>query len=234
MSGYCARCPTPRPRRSSPRCRRACDSLAGQSEGRARRFWAGHSCASPCGRAVGTFCSAVADEERIHARRVAGSGRPGLLAGLSDDDPAGITTYSVLGADHGYQLLWVLLLSTVALVVFHGLAARMGVVTGRGLAGLVRQRFGVRIGAAVLTALVVANLGTTCAEFAGIAAASELFGVSRYVMCPRRRSSFRCWCCVAAFIASSAYSLYFRRLSWPTSVPGCWPTRIGEPRCTEC
>lgn len=109
---------------------------------------------------------------------------PGLLAGLSDDDPAGITTYSVLGADHGYQLLWVLLLSTIALVIFHGLAARMGVVTGQGLAGLVRQRYGVRVGAAVLTALVVANLGTTCAEFAGIAAGFELFGVSRYVSVP--------------------------------------------------
>ena len=65
---------------------------------------------------------------------------PGLLAGLSDDDPAGITTYSVLGADHGYRLLWVLLLSTIALVLFHGLAARMGVVTGQGLIGLVRHR----------------------------------------------------------------------------------------------
>ena len=88
---------------------------------------------------------------------------PGLLAGLSDDDPAGITTYSVLGADHGYQLLWVLLLSTVALVIFHTLAARMGVVTGQGLIGLVRQRYGVQIGGAVLAALVVANVGTTCA-----------------------------------------------------------------------
>jgi len=86
---------------------------------------------------------------------------PGLLAGLSDDDPAGITTYSVLGADHGYQLLWVLLLSTVALVIFHGLAARMGVVTGQGLIGLVRQRYGVGVGGAVLAALVVANIGTT-------------------------------------------------------------------------
>ncbi len=109
---------------------------------------------------------------------------PGLLAGLSDDDPAGITTYSVLGADHGYQLLWVLVLSTVALVLFHGLAARMGVVTGQGLIGLVRQRYGVRLGGAVLTALVVANIGTTCAEFAGIAAGSELFGISRYVSVP--------------------------------------------------
>lgn len=109
---------------------------------------------------------------------------PGLLAGLSDDDPAGITTYSVLGADTGYQLLWVLLLSTVALILFHGLAARMGVVTGQGLIGLVRQRYGVRVGAATLAALVVANVGTTCAEFAGIAAGSELFGISRYASVP--------------------------------------------------
>jgi Mn2+/Fe2+ NRAMP family transporter len=109
---------------------------------------------------------------------------PGLLAGLSDDDPAGITTYSVLGADHGYQLLWVLVLSTVALILFHGLAARMGVVTGQGVIGLVRQRYGVRLGGVVLTTLVVANIGTTCAEFAGIAAGSELFGISRYVSVP--------------------------------------------------
>ncbi len=109
---------------------------------------------------------------------------PGLLAGLSDDDPAGITTYSVLGANHGYQLLWVLLLSTVALVIFHGLAARMGVVTGQGLIGLVRQRYGVRSGGAVLAALVVANIGTTTAEFAGIAAGFELFGITRYLSVP--------------------------------------------------
>ena len=109
---------------------------------------------------------------------------PGLLAGLSDDDPAGITTYSVLGAEYGYQLLWVLLLSTVALVMFHALAARMGVVTGQGLIGLVRQRYGVRVGGAVLVALVVANIGTTCAEFAGVAAGFELFGISRVYSVP--------------------------------------------------
>ncbi|KUI32763.1 NRAMP family divalent metal transporter [Mycobacterium sp. GA-2829] len=109
---------------------------------------------------------------------------PGLLAGLSDDDPAGITTYSLLGADHGYQLLWVLLLSTVALVMFHWLAARMGVVTGQGLIGLVRHRYGVRVGAVVLSALVVANVGTTCAEFAGVAAGMELFGVPRGLSVP--------------------------------------------------
>ena len=109
---------------------------------------------------------------------------PGLLAGLSDDDPAGITTYSILGADYGYRLLWVLLLSTVALILFHELGARMGVVTGQGLAGLIRQRYGVRVAAWGLLALVVANVGTMCAEFAGVAAALELAGLTRYVSVP--------------------------------------------------
>lgn len=109
---------------------------------------------------------------------------PGLLAGLSDDDPAGITTYSILGADYGYRLLWVLGLSTAALVLFHELGARMGVVTGQGMAGLIRERYGVRLAAPALLALVVANLGTSCAEFAGVAASLELAGVSRYVSVP--------------------------------------------------
>jgi Mn2+/Fe2+ NRAMP family transporter len=109
---------------------------------------------------------------------------PGLLSGLSDDDPAGITTYSILGADHGYRLLWVLLLSTLALMVFHSLGARMGVVTGQGLIGLIRHRYGVGVSGAALVALVGANVGTATAEFAGIAAGAELLGVSRYIAVP--------------------------------------------------
>ena len=109
---------------------------------------------------------------------------PGLIAGLSDDDPAGITTYSVLGARYGYRLLWVLLVSTVALVLFQDLGARIGVVTGQGIAGLVRQRYGARAATVAILALVVANAGTTAAEFAGIAAGAELFGVSRYLAVP--------------------------------------------------
>ncbi|MEA2475673.1 MAG: hypothetical protein QOE06_3588 [Thermoleophilaceae bacterium] len=110
---------------------------------------------------------------------------PGVLAGLSDDDPAGITTYSILGAKYGYQLLWVLALSTAALIVFHELGARMGIVTGRGLLALVRDRLGHRGAVLALGALVVANLGTLAAEFAGVAAGFELLGgVSRYVSVP--------------------------------------------------
>jgi NRAMP (natural resistance-associated macrophage protein)-like metal ion transporter len=110
---------------------------------------------------------------------------PGLLAGLSDDDPAGITTYSILGAKYGYELLWVLTLSTAALIVFHELGVRLGIVTGKGLLTLVRERFGPGAAGVVLAALVVANTGTLCAEFAGIAAGMDLVGgVSRYLSVP--------------------------------------------------
>jgi Mn2+/Fe2+ NRAMP family transporter len=110
---------------------------------------------------------------------------PGLLAGLSDDDPAGITTYSILGADYGYGLLWVLTLSTAALIVFHNLAVRTGVVTGKGLMRLVRERYGRRWTQLALTALVVANVGTICAEFAGVAAGMQvLTGTSKYISVP--------------------------------------------------
>jgi NRAMP (natural resistance-associated macrophage protein)-like metal ion transporter len=109
---------------------------------------------------------------------------PGLLAGLSDDDPAGITTYSIAGARYGYTLLWVLLLSVAALLVFHELGARLGLCSGQGLVSLVRSTYGRPAAFAVTGTLVVANAGTTCAEFAGVAAGLDLAGVSRYVSVP--------------------------------------------------
>jgi NRAMP (natural resistance-associated macrophage protein)-like metal ion transporter len=108
-----------------------------------------------------------------------------VLAGLSDDDPAGITTYSILGAKYGYELLWVLALSTLVLIVFHELGVRLGIMTGKGLLTLVRERYGGRAAALVLSALVIANTGTLCAEFAGVAAGMELLGgMSRYLSVP--------------------------------------------------
>lgn len=110
---------------------------------------------------------------------------PGLLAGLSDDDPAGITTYSILGAKYGYELLWVLALSTAALIVFHELGVRLGIVTGKGLMTLVRERHGPRAAAVVVSALVISNTGTLCAEFAGVAAGMQLLGgMSKYLSVP--------------------------------------------------
>ncbi len=109
---------------------------------------------------------------------------PGVLAGLSDDDPAGITTYSILGAKYGYELLWVLALSTAALIVYHLVGARMGVVTRKGFLTLLRTHRSQRDAHIVLAALIVANVGTMCAEFAGVAAGFELAGISRYATVP--------------------------------------------------
>ena len=108
---------------------------------------------------------------------------PGLLAGLSDDDAPGITTYSIMGADYGYRLLWVLALSTVALIVFHEIGMRVGVVTGQGLTGLIRERYGVGTAAVAVLLLLAANIGTTCGEFAGVSASLEP-AVPKYVSAP--------------------------------------------------
>src|SRR5262245_4017055 len=97
---------------------------------------------------------------------------PGLLAGLSDDDPAGITTYSVLGADHGYRLLWIIPASTALLVYFHLVAVRIGAASGKGFVGVIRERWGPKWAYCAVIGLLLANFGTICAEYAGIAAAA--------------------------------------------------------------
>ncbi|MBC7463006.1 MAG: divalent metal cation transporter [Actinobacteria bacterium] len=109
---------------------------------------------------------------------------PGVIAGLSDDDPAGIATYSQMGAKYGYRLLWVLVLSTLALILFQDLGSRIGVVTRQGLIGLVRQKYGARSGVFSASSLILANIGTMTAEFAGIAAAGQLFGLTKYISVP--------------------------------------------------
>lgn len=109
---------------------------------------------------------------------------PGLLAGLSDDDPAGITTYSILGADHGYSLLWVIPASTGLLIYFHLLAVRVGAGSGQGFVGAIRHRWGRGWGYAAATCLVFANFGTICAEYAGISAAASLVSIPSWISTP--------------------------------------------------
>src|SRR5512134_730993 len=109
---------------------------------------------------------------------------PGIITASVDNDAGGIATYSIAGAHFGYALLWTLIPITVALIVVQEMVARMGVVTGKTLADLIREKFGVRPTFFLLTALLVANLGNTVAEFAGWAAALEIFGVSKYVSVP--------------------------------------------------
>ena len=109
---------------------------------------------------------------------------PGMLAGLSDDDPAGITTYSILGTDHGYRLLWIIPASTVLLVLFHLLAVRVGAASGKGFVGVIRERWGHGWGYFAVIGLLFANFGTICAEYAGISAAGSLVGIPSFVSAP--------------------------------------------------
>ncbi len=109
---------------------------------------------------------------------------PGLIAGAAGDDAGGIATYSSVGALYGYGMLWTLVLITVALIVVQLQVARLGVVTGKGLAELIREQFGVRWTSLAMFVLLIANGAVTVAEFAGIAAAGELFGIPRVISVP--------------------------------------------------
>src|SRR5689334_14025786 len=109
---------------------------------------------------------------------------PGLIAGAAGDDAGGIATYASIGAQYGYSLLWALVVITVSLIVVQLQVARLGVVTGKGLAELIREEFGVRWTALAMLVLLVANGAVTIAEFAGIAAAGELFGIPRLISVP--------------------------------------------------
>jgi len=107
-----------------------------------------------------------------------------MLAGLSDDDPAGITTYSVLGTDHGYRLLWIIPASTILLIYFHLIAVQIGAITGKGFVAVIRDRWGARMGYLAVIGLLMANFGTICAEYAGISAAASLVGIPSWISTP--------------------------------------------------
>lgn len=109
---------------------------------------------------------------------------PGIITANIDNDASGITTYSVAGARYGYTLLWTLIPTTVALVVIQEMVARMGVITGKGLSALIRENYGVKTTFFMMLGLLVANIGTTVANFAGWAASMEIIGISRYLSVP--------------------------------------------------
>ncbi len=109
---------------------------------------------------------------------------PGFVTGSVDNDAGGITTYSVAGAHYGYSLIWTLIPSFIALVVVQEMNLRMGVYTGKGLADLIRENFGVKITFWIFLGLLIADLGNTATEFAGIAGSLDIFGVSKYISVP--------------------------------------------------
>ncbi len=109
---------------------------------------------------------------------------PGFVTANVDNDPGGILTYSQAGAQFGYQLLWTLIPTTVALIVVQEMAARMGAVTGKGLSDLIREEFGLRATFFTMLVLGLADFGNIVSEFAGLASGMGIFGVSKYIVVP--------------------------------------------------
>jgi Mn2+/Fe2+ NRAMP family transporter len=109
---------------------------------------------------------------------------PGFVTANVDNDPGGILTYSQAGAKYGYALLWTLIPTTIALIVVQEMAARMGVITGKGLSDLIREEFGLRMTFFTMVVLSLADFGNIAAEFAGVASGLGIFGVSKYIAVP--------------------------------------------------
>jgi NRAMP (natural resistance-associated macrophage protein)-like metal ion transporter len=109
---------------------------------------------------------------------------PGLIAANAGNDAGAVATWSSVGAQYGFSMLWILVVITVSLAVVQEMCARMGAATGKGLSDLIREHFGVRGAAFAMLTLLIANVLITISEFAGVAAASELFGIPKYLTVP--------------------------------------------------
>lgn len=133
--------------------------------------------------------SAVAEESADEKKKpffllVLAAMGPGVVSAMAGNDAGGISTYSTAGADFGYATLWVIPVMCVLLLVVQMTAARMGAVTGKGFAALIRERFGIRLTAFAMCALLIGNVATTFSEFAGIASGMGLFGVPTWASVP--------------------------------------------------
>lgn len=123
-------------------------------------------------------------KRRLPLLAVLGVIGPGIIAASAGNDAGGISTYSVAGARYGYTMLWMMLAMTPSFMIVQEMAGRMGAVTGKGFSALIRERFGVRLTFGAMLMLLVSTTATTIAEFAGIAAAMEIFGVPRWISVP--------------------------------------------------
>src|SRR3989339_2144272 len=109
---------------------------------------------------------------------------PGIIAANADNDAGGISTYSIVGAHFGIKMLWVLFLITFSLAITQEMGVRIGLITRQGLGGVIRENFGVRWTTFAMVTMLIANLGTMTAEFAGIGSAASIFGISKFIAVP--------------------------------------------------
>jgi NRAMP (natural resistance-associated macrophage protein)-like metal ion transporter len=152
---------------------------------------------------------------------------PGIITGSVDNDAGGITTYSVAGATYGYNLLWTLIPSFIALLAVQEMNARMGIVTGKGLADLIRENFGVKVTFYIFIFLLVADIGNTATEFAGVAGSMNVLGISKYVSVPiaaigvwvlvvkgNYKFSEKVFLIFSVFLLSYVFSAFMARPDW--------------------
>lgn len=141
---------------------------------------------------------------------------PGIITANVDNDAGGITTYSLAGSQFGYNLLWIFIPMIIALAVIQEMGVRMGVVSGKGLADLIREKVGIKLTFVMMVALLLANFGNVLAEFSGIAVSSGIFGVPRFIALPV--AAFFVWLLVVkgsyksvekVFLAASAVYLTY-------------------------
>ena len=145
---------------------------------------------------------------------------PGVITGFAGNEAGGVTTYSSVGAQFGYSLLWLLLVASIGLGVIQEMCSRMGLVTGQGLSDLIRERFGVRWTILAMVVLIIANGTNVVAEYAGIAASVELLGVPRIVSVPL--AALAVWTLVVffsyRFVERVLFVLVLAFLAYPVSV----------------
>ncbi len=175
---------------------------------------------------------------------------PGIITSAADNDAGGIATYSIAGAKYGFQLLWVIVVITLVLAMVQEMAARMGAVTQKGLGELIRENFGVRWTLFALSVLLIANIATTIAEFAGITASTELLGINRYISVPLAavfvwflvvRGSFKTvervflalallygTYIISGFLAKPDWGLVSQAISHPSLAPDIKPLTLDE------
>ena len=163
---------------------------------------------------------------------------PGLITSNVDNDAGGIYTYSLAGAQFGYLLLWTLIPMTLILYVTEEMAARMGVFTGKGLSDLIREEFGFRVTFFLMLGVLAVALGNILAEFAGVAASLELFGVNRYLSVPgaallvwwlvvrgTARSVEKIFLAICVFYLAYVFSALLAEPDWVTAAyHTVWPT----------
>jgi len=167
---------------------------------------------------------------------------PGVITGFAGNEAGGVTTYSSVGAQFGYSLLWLLLVASIGLGVIQEMCSRMGLVTGQGLSDLIRERFGVRWTILAMVVLIIANGTNVVAEYAGIAASVELLGVPRIISVPL--AALAVWTLVVFFsyrfvervlfvlvLAFLAYpiSVFILKPNWPVVMSGFIPSIPSSP-----